>query len=164
MKIFPLSDNTVEKLFGATPKTEIDFRNILDDKQKLFIVAHPIIGTRLGQCGLPDCKRCVVKPFTLMFQGRKMVQSARKYDRSSIRYLLQSSPAVKEGINSFTTGNWVRCICQGNTYRYRVPIEHVSRISFPEEYTGSVPWSSPLAAVQRKQYIYQCHWYWDTDN
>ncbi|HBE42785.1 MAG TPA: gfo/Idh/MocA family oxidoreductase [Bacteroidales bacterium] len=168
-RLFPGVVSTVEKLFGTKPKTEIDFRNILDDKDiDVVSVAtpdhwHALMTVWACQAGKDVY---VEKPVSHnVSEGRKMVQAARKYNRivqSGICY--RSSKAVKEGIKFVHDGNLGKIyMAKGITYRYRVPIEHVPDSPVPQGvhwdlFLGPAPWRP----FNENRYIYQWHWYWDT--
>jgi len=168
-RLFPGVVSTVEKLFGAKPKTETDFRNILDDKD-IDVVSiatpdhwHALMTVWACQAGKDVY---VEKPVSHnVSEGRKMVQAARKYDRivqSGICY--RSSKAVKEGIKFVHDGKMGKIyMAKGITYRYRVPIDHVPDTPVPE----GVHWDlflgpAPYRPFNVNRYIYQWHWYWDT--
>ncbi len=161
--------STVEKLFGAKPKTETDFRNILDDKD-IDVVSiatpdhwHALMTVWACQAGKDVY---VEKPVSHnVSEGRKMVQAAGKYDRivqSGICY--RSSKAVKEGIKFVHDGKMGKIyMAKGVTYRYRVPIDFVPDTPVPE----GVHWDmflgpAPFRPFNVNRYIYQWHWYWDT--
>ena len=168
-RLFPGVVSTIEKLFGAKPKTETDFRNILDDKD-IDVVSiatpdhwHALMTVWACQAGKDVY---VEKPVSHnLSEGRKMVQAARKYDRivqSGICY--RSSKAVKEGIKFVHDGKMGKIyMAKGITYRYRVPIDHVPDTPVPE----GVHWDlflgpAPYRPFNVNRYIYQWHWYWDT--
>jgi len=168
-RLFPGVVSTVEKLFGAKPKTETDLRNILDDKD-IDVVSiatpdhwHALMTVWACQAGKDVY---VEKPVSHnVSEGRKMVQAARKYDRivqSGICY--RSSKAVKEGIKFVHDGKMGKIyMAKGITYRYRVPIDHVPDTPVPE----GVHWDlflgpAPYRPFNVNRYIYQWHWYWDT--
>ncbi len=168
-RLFPGVVSNVEKLFGARPKTETDFRNILDDKD-IDVVSiatpdhwHALMTVWACQAGKDVY---VEKPVSHnVSEGRKMVQAARKYNRivqSGICY--RSSKAVKEGIKFVHDGKMGKIyMAKGVTYRYRVPIDHVPDTPVPE----GVHWDlflgpAPFRPFNVNRYIYQWHWYWDT--
>ncbi len=168
-RLFPGVVSTVEKLFGAKPKTETDFRNILDDKD-IDVVSiatpdhwHALMTVWACQAGKDVY---VEKPVSHnVSEGRKMVQAAEKYDRivqSGICY--RSSKAVKEGIKFVHDGKLGKIyMAKGITYRYRVPIDHIPDTPVPE----GVHWDmflgpAPFRPFNVNRYIYQWHWYWDT--
>jgi len=168
-RLFPGVVATVEKLFGARPKTEFDLRKVLDDKD-IHVVSiatpdhwHALMTIWACQAGKDVY---VEKPVCHnVSEGRKMVEAARKYNRivqSGICY--RSSKAVKEGIKFIHDGKMGKVyMAKGITYRYRVPIEHVSDSPIPE----GVHWDmflgpAPYRPFNENRYIYQWHWYWDT--
>jgi len=168
-RLFPGVVSTVEKLFGTKPKTETDFRNILDDKD-IDVVSiatpdhwHALMTVWACQAGKDVY---VEKPVSHnVSEGRKMVQAAEKYDRivqSGICY--RSSKAVKEGIKFVHDGKLGKIyMAKGITYRYRVPIDHIPDTPVPE----GVHWDmflgpAPFRPFNVNRYIYQWHWYWDT--
>ena len=168
-RLFPGVVSTVEKLFGVKPKTETDFRNILDDKD-IDVVSiatpdhwHALMTVWACQAGKDVY---VEKPVSHnVSEGRKMVQAAGKYNRivqSGICY--RSSKAVKEGIKFVHDGKMGKIyMAKGVTYRYRVPIDHVPDTPVPE----GVHWDlflgpAPFRPFNMNRYIYQWHWYWDT--
>lgn len=168
-RLFPGVVGTVEKLFGTKPKTETDFRNLLDDKD-LDVIS---IATPDHWHGLMTVWACqagkdvyVEKPVCHnISEGRKMVEAARKYDRivqSGICY--RSSKAVKEGIKFVHEGKMGKVyMAKGITYRYRVPIEKVPDSPVPE----GVHWDlflgpAPFRPFNENRYIYNWHWFWDT--
>lgn len=168
-RLFPGMSATVEKLFGAKPGTETDFRKILDDKDiDVISIASPdhwhalmtIMACQAGKdvyVEKPVCHN--------VSEGRKMVEAARKYNRivqSGICY--RSSKAVKEGIRFIHDGGLGKVfMAKGVTYRYRVPIEKVADSPVPE----GVNWDmflgpAPYRPFNENRYIYQWHWFWDT--
>jgi len=168
-RLFPGVVSTVEKLFGTRPKTETDFRNILDDKD-IDVVSiatpdhwHALMTVWACQAGKDVY---VEKPVSHnVSEGRKMFQAAGKYDRivqSGICY--RSSKAVKEGIKFVHDGKMGKIyMAKGVTYRYRVPIDFVPDTPVPE----GVHWDmflgpAPFRPFNVNRYIYQWHWYWDT--
>jgi len=168
-RLFPGVIATVEKLYGAKPKTEVDFRKILEDKDiDVISIAtpdhwHALMTVWACQAGKDVY---VEKPVSYnVSEGRKMVQAARKYKRivqSGICY--RSSKAVKEGIKFVHDGKLGKVyMAKGITYRYRVPIGHITDSPIPE----GVHWDlflgpAPYRPFNENRYIYQWHWFWDT--
>jgi predicted dehydrogenase len=168
-RLFPGVISIVEGLYGAKPKTEFDFRKVLDDKDidVVSIAApdhwHGIMTVMACQAGKDVY---VEKPISFnVSEGRKMVEAARKYNRivqSGICY--RSSKAVKEGMKFLHDGKMGKpYMAKGITYRYRVPIEHLPDTPIPE----GVHWDlflgpAPYRPFNENRYIYQWHWHWDT--
>ena len=168
-RLFPNVVATVEKLFGAKPKTEVDFRRLLDDKE-IDVVSiatpdhwHALMTVWACQSGKDVY---VEKPVSYnIAEGRKMVEAARKYNRivqSGICY--RSSKAVKEGIKFVHEGKLGKVyMARGITYRYRVSIEKVPDTPIPE----GVHWDLFLGPAlyrpfNENRYIYNWHFFWDT--
>lgn len=168
-RLFPNVVATVEKFFGAKPKTEFDFRRLLDDKDiDVISIAtpdhwHALMTVWACQAGKDVY---VEKPVSwCIWEGRKMVEAARKYNRivqSGICY--RSSKAVKEGIKFVHDGKLGKVyMAKGITYRYRVSIGKVPDSPIPE----GVHWDlflgpAPYRPFNENRYIYQWHWFWDT--
>lgn len=168
-RLFPGMVSVVEKQFGIKPKTETDFRNLLNDKNiDVISIAtpdhwHALMTVWACQAGKDVY---VEKPVSHnVSEGRKMVEAAEKYNRivqSGICY--RSSKAVKEGIKFVHEGKLGKVyMAKGITYRYRVPIEHVPDSPVPE----GVHWDlflgpAPYRPFNENRYIYQWHWHWDT--
>jgi len=168
-RLFPNVVATVEKLFGSKPKTEVDFRRLLDDKD-IDVVSiatpdhwHALMTVWACQAGKDVY---VEKPVSYnISEGRKMVEAARKYNRivqSGICY--RSSKAVKEGIKFVHEGKLGKVyMAKGITYRYRVSIEKVADSPIPP----GVHWDlflgpAPYRPFNENRYIYNWHWFWDT--
>jgi len=84
-RLFPGVEANIEKLFGAKPQTETDFRRLLDDKD-LDVISiatpdhwHALMTVWACQAGKDVY---VEKPVCHnVAEGRKMVEAARKYNR-----------------------------------------------------------------------------------
>lgn len=168
-RLFPNVVYAVEKHFGAKPKTEVDFRKLLDNKEiDVISIAtpdhwHALMTVWACQAGKDVY---VEKPVSYnVSEGRKMVEAARKYNRivqSGICY--RSSKAVKEGIKFVHDGKMGKIyMAKGITYRYRVSIEKVPDTPVPE----GVHWDlflgpAPYRPFNENRYIYNWHWFWDT--
>ncbi|MGQ9621282.1 MAG: Gfo/Idh/MocA family protein [Bacteroidales bacterium] len=168
-RLFPNVVSAVEKHFGAKPKTEVDFRKLLDNKEiDVISIAtpdhwHALMTVWACQAGKDVY---VEKPVSYnVSEGRKMVEAARKYNRivqSGICY--RSSKAVKEGIKFVHEGKMGKIyMAKGITYRYRVSIEKVPDTPVPE----GVHWDlflgpAPYRPFNENRYIYNWHWFWDT--
>ncbi len=168
-RLFPGAVAKVEELFGAKPKTEPDFRKLLDDKNIDVIsiatpdhwhALHTIWACQAGKdvyVEKPVCHN--------ISEGRKMVQAARKYNRivqSGICY--RSSQAVKEAIKFIHEGKLGKVyMAKGFVYSYRVSIEHISDSPVPQ----GVNWDrflgpAPYRPFNENRFIYNWHWFWDT--
>ncbi len=168
-RLFPQNEAMVEILFGSKPKTEVDFRNVLEDPGiDVVSLASPDHWHALQTVWACQAGKDVYveKPVSHnLAEGRKMVEAAAKYDRivqAGICY--RSSSAVKEGIGLIREGILGKpYMARGITYRYRVPIG-----VFPD---GPVPdgvnWDmflgpAPYRPFNINRFLYHWHWFWDT--
>ena len=100
-RLFPATVDQVETLYGARPKTEPDFRKLLDDKDiDVISIATPDHWHALHTIWACQAGKDVYveKPICHnLSEGRKMVEAVNKYSRivqSGICY--RSSQAVKD--------------------------------------------------------------------
>lgn len=159
----------VEKLFDAKPKTEVDVRKVLEDKEiDAISVATPdhwhalmtVWGCQAGKdvyVEKPVCHN--------ISEGRKMVQAARKHDRivqAGIAW--RSSNAVKAAAQFIRDGKLGKVyMAKGIVYAYRPSIGHVADSPIP----AGVHWDlflgpAPYRPFNLNRYIYTWHWFWDT--
>ncbi|MBI4623509.1 MAG: Gfo/Idh/MocA family oxidoreductase [Verrucomicrobia bacterium] len=168
-RLFPAAVTEIEKLYGARPKTEVDFRRLCDDKDIDVIsiatpdhwhALHAIWACQAGKdvyVEKPVCHN--------ISEGRKMVQAARKYNRivqAGICY--RSSKAVKAAVKFIADGKMGKVYMgKGMVYAYRPSIERVPDSPIPE----GVHWDTflgpaPYRPFNENRYIYNWHWFWDT--
>ncbi len=168
-RLFPENTRIVEELFGASPKTEVDFRNILDDKDiDIVSLATPDHWHALHTVWACQAGKDVYveKPVSHnISEGRKMVEAAEKYNRivqSGICY--RSSKAVKEGIQKIHIGEIGKVyMARGITWRYREPIGVFADTDVP----AGVHWDlflgpAPYRPFNLNRFLYHWHWFWDT--
>lgn len=168
-RLFPANEKLVEELFGSKPNKEIDFRNILDDKDiDVVSLASPDHWHALQTVWACQAGKDVYveKPVSHnLAEGRKMVEAVEKYDRivqSGICY--RSSKAVKEGIQLIHDGILGKAyMARGITWRYRVPIGLFADSPVPD----GVNWDLFLGPAAFRPYnvnrfLYHWHWFWDT--
>ncbi len=137
-RLFPSTISTVEKLFGAKPSTETDFRKMCDDKDiDLISIATPDHWHALHTIWACQAGKDVYveKPVSFsIWEGRKMVEAARKYNRivqAGICY--RSSESVKEAVKFIAEGKLGKVyMAKGFVYSYRPTIEHTPDESIPE--------------------------------
>ncbi len=168
-RLFPEKIKIIEEKFGAAPKTEFDYRKVLEDKEiDVVSVATPDLWHALITIGACQAGKDVYveKPvcYTLS-EGRKMVEAARKYNRivqAGICY--RDSKAVKEGIQFVHDGKLGTVyMAKGVTYRYRDTIGKVADSPVPE----GLHWDlflgpAPLRPYNENRFLYNWHFFWDT--
>jgi predicted dehydrogenase len=168
-RLFPEKIKIIEEKFGATPKTEFDFRKVLEDKEiDVISIAtpdhwHALMTIWACQAGKDVY---VEKPVCHnLSEGRKMVEAARKYNRmvqAGICY--RDSKAVKEGIQFVHDGKLGKVyMAKGVTYRYRDTIGKVADSPVPE----GLHWDlflgpAPLRPYNENRFLYNWHFFWDT--
>jgi predicted dehydrogenase len=155
-RLFPANVKLVEEKFGAAPKTEYDFRKVLSDKDiDVISIAtpdhwHALMTIMACQAGKDVY---VEKPVCFnIFEGRKMVEAARKYNRivqAGICY--RDSKAVKEGIRFIHDGKLGKVyMAKGVTYRYRESIGRVADSPIPEGLNWTFFWvRRPIAHTMK---------------
>ena len=168
-RLFPAAIDEVEKLYGNTPRTEVDFRKLIEDKDiDIISVATPDHWHALHTIWACQAGKDVYveKPaHQLIAEGRKMIEAARKYDRvvqNGITW--RSSKATKAGIKFLHDGKLGNVyMAKGIVYRHRESIGHVEDSPIPE----GVHWDmflgpAPYRPFNENRYIYNWHWFWDT--
>jgi predicted dehydrogenase len=168
-RLFPENVQIVEDLFGSKPKTEPDYRKVLEDKDiDIVSLATPDHWHALQTVWACQAGKDVYveKPVSHnVSEGRKMAEAAEKYDRivqSGICY--RSSKAVKEGIKLIQDGILGKpYMARGITWRYRVPIGLFPDSPVPD----GVHWDmflgpAPDRAFNINRFLYHWHWFWDT--
>ncbi len=130
-RLLPGAAAEVEKLFGQKPRTEVDFRKLIEDKDiDIISVAtpdhwHALMTVWACQAGKDVY---VEKPANqLVAEGKKMIEAARKYDRivqNGITW--RSSKATKAGVKFIADGKLGDVyMARGIVYRHRVSIGHM---------------------------------------
>jgi predicted dehydrogenase len=158
----------VEKLTGKAPKGVGDFRRILDDKgvQALFIATPDhwhAPGTVLACQAGKDVY--VEKPAShSVWEGRKMVEAARKYDR-----VVQLGTQTRSGQYTREAVEYIRSGKLGKVHHVRV-LNMKKRDSIGHKPDASTPagvdydmWLGPAPKRQfnPNRFHYAWHWFWD---
>jgi len=158
----------IEDITGKTPKTVVDFRELLDDKDiDAVSIATPDHWHALQTVWACQAGKDVYveKPLSYNIdEGRKMVQAARKYNR-----VVQTGTnhvgrkVVKAGIKFVREGKL------GEIYMGRViifggrgNIGHVKDSTIPD----GVDWNlflgpAPYRPFNENRFHYKWHWFWD---
>ena len=168
-RLFPAAIAEVEELYGAKPKTEVDFRRVLEDKD-IDVVSiavpdhwHALMTIMACQAGKDIY---IEKPISYnISEGRKMVQAARNYNRVVQSGLApRSSKLVQEGIKFIQDGKLGDVyMAKGIVYDYRESIGHKPDSPIPE----GVNWDmflgpAPYRPFNENRFTYNWHWFWDT--
>ncbi len=161
--------NDIEKKYGARPKTQTDIRKMIEDKD-INVISLAIPDHWHALATIWSCQAgkdvYVEKPVSYnIWEGRKMVEAARKYNRivqAGICY--RSSRAVKAGVKFIAEGKLGKVyMARGIVYGPRVSIGHTPDSPIPE----GVNWDAflgpaPYRPFNENRYIYNWHWMWDT--
>ncbi len=168
-RLFPGAVAELEKLNGVKPKTYVDFREMMQDKDidAVSIAApdhwHALMTIWACQAGKDVY---VEKPLSYTIgEGRKMVQAARKYDRVvQIGTQHISNPLVREAVQFIQEGELGE-VYMGRVIIYgrRGNIGHAENSPVPE----GVHWNLFLGPAQYRpfnenRFHYKWHWFWDT--
>lgn len=107
--IFPQAIADIEKLGGAKPRTVVDFRELLDDKDiDAISIASPDYWHALQMIWACQAGKDVYqeKPISYSIEeGQKMVQAARKYNRIvQTGTQSRSHPIIKKAIEQIHNG------------------------------------------------------------
>jgi predicted dehydrogenase len=168
-RLFSGVSKEVQERFGSAPKTEVDARNIFDDKDiDIVSLATPDHWHALHTVWACQAGKDVYveKPSSHnLSEGRKMVEATTKYKRivqSGICY--RSSKAVKEGIKLIHDGILGKVyMARGITWRYRENIGIFQDSPVPD----GVHWDfflgpAPYRPFNLNRFLYHWHWFWDT--
>jgi predicted dehydrogenase len=164
-----LSD--VEKLGRPRPKSYVDIRKLLEDKEIDAIsiatpnVWHSLMGIWACQAGKDVYveKPCSHDPF----EGRQLVRAVKKYNRICQHgSQSRSNPGMIEAIKGLHDGvigdvYMARALC----YKWRPGIGHAAAEAIPagvhyDLWTGP----APLRQFTRNRFHYNWHWNWETGN
>jgi len=159
----------VKDKYGTDVKGDVDIRKILDlkDVDVLVIAApnhwHSLMTIWACQAGKDVY---VEKPVShSIWEGRKMVEAARKYNRIVQAGTQQRScPATIEAARDIQAGKygkvqWVHCSKLGA----RGPI---GKVTSPQPVPENIDYNlwagpAPMTPVMRKQFHYDWHWQWN---
>ena len=167
--LFPEIVAKLEEISGFKPKTEVDFRKVLEDKDiDVISIATPDHWHALHTIWACQAGKDVYieKPLSYTInEGRKMVQAARKYNRvvqTGTQHIANKS--FKETLKFIREGKL------GEIYMARVTvfggrgnIGHVKDSPVPE----GVHWDrwlgpAPYRPFNENRFHYKWHWFWDT--
>lgn len=166
---FPNAIKYIEELGGNKPKTYVDFRKLLEDKDiDAVAIATPDHWHALQTIWACQAGKDVYveKPVSHnVFEGRKMVEAARKYERVvQAGTQNRSNQIAKEAVKFLHEGNLGE-IYMGRAivYGHRGNIGRKPDSAIPE----GVNWDmylgpAPYRPFNENRFHYNWHWYWDT--
>jgi predicted dehydrogenase len=170
-KLFPSRSKTVTDKTGEKPLTEWDLRKVLDDKEldavSLAIPNHWHALATIWACQAGKHVYVEKPAMHNIWEGRKMIEAARKYDRRvQVGFQNRSIPEVMKAMKFLHDGGI------GKVYMAR-GICIKPRDSFGIAKDGTPPegfhynrWLGPATwrAYNEKRSHYNWHWFWDTGN
>lgn len=170
-RLLPAAVEEVENLYGATPQTEVDYRNLLEDEEiDVVSLATPNHWHALQTVWACQAGKDVYveKPVSHnISEGYKMVQAARKYDRVVLAGMTRRfSRAVHEGVKFLHEGNLgTPYMAKSTIYSHRESIGKTPDSSVPD----GVHWDlflgpAPYRPFNENRFLYNWHWMWDTGN
>lgn len=168
-RLWAVAVKEVEELYGAKPKTEVDIRKILEDRDIDIIsiatpdhwhALHTIWACQAGKdvyVEKPVCHN--------VSEGRRMVEAARKYNRVVQTGLVpRSSELTQEGVKFIQDGKLGDVyMAKGLVYYHRESIGHKKDGPVPD----GLNWDmflgpAPYRPFNENRFIYNWHWFWDT--
>lgn len=170
-ELFAERANKVEKEMGVRPVTEWDMRKVFDDKEiDAVSFATPNHWHALGTIWAAQAGKHVYveKPSNHnIFEGRKMIEAARKYDvRIQVGFQNRSIKNVMEAMNFLHEGGIGDVyLAKGLCYKPRDSFGIVAD-GIPPETLHYDMWLGPASyrAYNEKRGHYNWHWHWDTGN
>ncbi len=167
--LFPKAVSDIETLGGDKPKTVVDFRELLENKDiDVISIATPDYWHALMTIWACQAGKDVYveKPLSYnLVEGIKMVEAARKYNRivqTGTQY--RSNRLSQKGIQLLMDGVIGDIYMgRGTVYRHRPSIGRVADSAVP----AGVNWDlfrgpAPMIPFNKNHFHYNWHWYWDT--
>ena len=168
-RLFGSAVAEVEELAGYRPETETDIRRLLerDDLDAISIATpdhwHALM--TIWGCQAGKDVYCEKPCSYTLWEGRKMVEAARKYDRMvQIGLQRRSSRRVRSVAKYVRDGDFGQAYrAKAVIYRGRISIGKVEEASIPEGlnwdlYLGPAPYR----AFDLNRFHYGWHFFWDT--
>ncbi len=167
-------DNGIRKLKNRNVKVDsyLDVRKLLDDKSIDAISTatpnhwHALVTVWACQANKDVC---VEKPVSHnIWEGRKMVEAARKYNRVVQADLdSRSNEGIREAVRYIRQGKLGRIlVVRGFCYKRRASM---GKVDGPQKVPESVDYNlwcgpAPMGPLMRKKLHYDWHWVWPTGN
>ncbi|WP_170864251.1 Gfo/Idh/MocA family oxidoreductase [Fodinibius roseus] len=170
-RLFPAAVKETEKLYGTSPKTVIDYRELLDDSDidvvSLATPNHWHALQTIWACQAGKDVYCEKPVSHNISEGRKMVQAANKYERVVLAGMTRRfDRAVHKGVQLLHKGKLgTPYMAKSIIYAYRESIGKTPDSSIPE----GVHWDkflgpAPYRPFNKNRFLYNWHWMWDTGN
>ena len=170
-RLLPEAVSEVEKLTGYKPKTETEFKKVIENPE----IDAVTIATPNHWHALQTIWACqagkhvyVEKPIShTLREGRKMVEAARKYNR-----VVQTGTQARSSYSMMNAMDYLHKGSLGEIYmakglclKPRGSIGHVSDSPIPE----GVDWNTHRGPAEyrpfnQNRFHYKWHWFWDTGN
>ena len=158
----------IEMIGGKAPRTEKDFRRLLDDKEIDAVVNatpdhwHALIAVMACQAGKDVYTE---KPASHnVVEGRRMVQAARKYNRVvQVGTQRRSMEHVKDAVEYLRSGGIGEIgMARAWIHQQRKPIGHGKPGPVPEGVDYAM-WQGPAAdrPFYPNRFHYNWHWFWN---
>ncbi len=160
-----------EKKYGKKVRTETDLRRVFDDKSiDAVSVATPNHWHALATIWACQAGKDVYveKPGSHnLFEGRKMIEAAAKYNRIVQHGVqLRSAPALQEAVRKLREGVIGKVyLARALIYRWRPSIGHFSDEPVPAGLDYNL-WQGPAQErpFSRRHVHYNWHWQWEYGN
>jgi predicted dehydrogenase len=171
-KVLDAAAKQLESRYGYRPETETDLRKVYDRKDVDVVgVATPNHWHSLATIWACQAGKDVYveKPGSHnVYEGRKMVETAKKYGRIVQHGVqLRSSEAVREAVDHLRKGLIGKVyMARGMVFRSRPSIGHAKDPDTPPPNLDWNIWQGPAQerAFSKRYVHYNWHWHWDYGN
>lgn len=158
--------------YNRSVETETDLRKVLDRKDiDIVSVATPNHWHALATIWACQAGKDVYveKPGSHnVFEGRKMIEAAHKYQRIVQHGVqLRSSPALQEGVAHLRKGLIGEVyMARGLVFRWRPSIGNAPNEAHPPQHLDWSLWQGPASErdFSKRLVHYNWHWHWDYGN
>lgn len=170
-ELFPERVKRVSDKTGEKPATEWDMRKVFDDKDiDAVSIATPNFWHALGTiwaCQAGKHVYCEKPAMHNVWEGRKMIEAARKYDRRvQVGFQNRSIPNVMQAIKFLHDGGIGEVfMARGLCIKPRKSFG-IAKNSQPPATLHYDMWLGPVTwrPYNEKRDLYNWHWFWDTGN